>query len=50
MMNVPGVLFDDPEVMAKIEAAKKYGKPVDGHAPGLKGKDLEKIYKCQYLN
>ncbi|MBO9153422.1 adenine deaminase [Chitinophaga sp. GCM10012297] len=39
MMNYPGVLHQDPEVMAKIAAAKRYGKPVDGHAPGLRGKD-----------
>lgn len=37
MMNWPGVLHRDEEVMAKIEAARKRGKPVDGHAPGLKG-------------
>ena len=37
MMNYPGVLFNDKEVIAKIESAKKVGKPVDGHAPGLKG-------------
>lgn len=37
MMNFPGVLNKDAEVMAKIEAAKKMGKPVDGHAPGLMG-------------
>lgn len=37
MMNFPGVLHHDPEVMAKIASAKKYGKPVDGHAPGLMG-------------
>lgn len=37
MMNYPGVLNKDPEVMAKIDAAKQSGKPVDGHAPGLKG-------------
>lgn len=37
MMNFPGVLQEDPEVMAKIAAAKKYNKPVDGHAPGLRG-------------
>lgn len=42
MMNFPGVLFDDAEVMKKLEAAHKYGKPVDGHAPGLRGKDIEK--------
>lgn len=39
MMNFPGVLHADPEVMAKIAAAQKAGKPVDGHAPGLRGKD-----------
>ncbi len=37
MMNFPGVLHKDPEVMAKIAAAKAAGKPVDGHAPGLRG-------------
>lgn len=39
MMNYPGVLHKDPEVMAKIAAAQQHGKPVDGHAPGLRGKD-----------
>jgi adenine deaminase len=39
MMNFPGVLSKDPEVMAKIEAAHRLGKPVDGHAPGLRGAD-----------
>ncbi len=39
MMNYPGVLYKDPEVMAKIAAAKKSRKPIDGHAPGLKGND-----------
>ncbi|MDR1756659.1 MAG: adenine deaminase [Culturomica sp.] len=42
MMNVPGVLSADPVVMDKLSAAKKYGLPVDGHAPGLKGEDLKK--------
>ena len=37
MMNYPGVLAGDAEVMRKIEAAKRHGKPVDGHAPGLTG-------------
>lgn len=37
MMNFPGVLHDDPEILAKIAAAKASGKPVDGHAPGLRG-------------
>jgi len=39
MMNVPGVLNDDPDVRAKIEAARKRGKPRDGHAPGLRGEE-----------
>jgi adenine deaminase len=37
MMNFPGVLHKDPQVMEKIAAAKKVNKPVDGHAPGLRG-------------
>ncbi len=37
MMNFPGVLGGDPECLAKIAAAHKRGKPVDGHAPGLRG-------------
>ena len=37
MMNFPGVLHKDPEVLAKIAAAQKVNKPVDGHAPGLRG-------------
>ena len=43
MMNWPGVLGQDPVVMAKIKAAKEAGKPVDGHAPGLKG-DMARKY------
>jgi adenine deaminase len=39
MMNYPGVLFKDPSVLAKLEAAKRAGKPIDGHAPGLMGED-----------
>lgn len=42
MMNFPGVLNQDPEVIAKIVSAKKYQKPVDGHAPGLRGELAEK--------
>lgn len=42
MMNFPGVLFEDEEVMAKLALARKYGKPVDGHAPGLSGDALKK--------
>lgn len=42
MMNYPGVLARDPLVMDKIAIAKQYGRPVDGHAPGLKGADAER--------
>ncbi|MBQ8760293.1 MAG: adenine deaminase, partial [Bacteroidales bacterium] len=42
MMNYPGVLFDDNEVIKKIESAKRHNKPVDGHAPLLHGNDLVK--------
>lgn len=42
MMNWPGVLNDDPEVLSKIKSARKRNKPVDGHAPGLKGDDAAK--------
>lgn len=42
MMNYPGVLFDDEEVLKKIAWAKHYNKPVDGHAPGLRGEPLKK--------
>jgi len=42
MMNFPGVLHHDEEVEAKINSAKIYNKPVDGHAPGLRGEDAKK--------
>jgi len=42
MMNFPGVINDDLEVLEKINSAHNLGKPIDGHAPGLKGKDLRK--------
>lgn len=41
MMNYPGVLFKDPEVMEKLRIAKKIGKPIDGHAPGLRGDEAK---------
>jgi adenine deaminase len=41
MMNFPGVLYKDDEVMKKIAASKKVGKPVDGHAPGLRGEQAK---------
>src|SRR6185503_1055845 len=42
MMNFPGVLHEDEEVMKKISAAHHLLKPVDGHAPGLRGEDAKK--------
>ncbi|WP_055443372.1 adenine deaminase [Lacinutrix himadriensis] len=42
MMNYPGVLFDDEEVLKKIAHAKQNNKPVDGHAPGVRGEDITK--------
>ncbi len=46
MMNFPGVLHHDPEVMKKIAHAKKCNKPVDGHAPGLMGEDAVKYIQA----
>ncbi len=46
MMNYPGVLFNDPMVMEKIKIAHELGKPVDGHAPGLKGEDARKYIQA----
>ncbi|MCW3785180.1 adenine deaminase [Plebeiibacterium sediminum] len=42
MMNFPGVIYEDEEVLKKIKLAHKYGKKIDGHAPGLVGEDLKK--------
>ena len=42
MMNHPGVIIGHEDIIKKISWAKKYNKPVDGHAPGLRGKDLTK--------
>lgn len=42
MMNYPGVINNDPEVVGKVKAALKVGKVVDGHAPGVLGDDLVK--------
>lgn len=42
MMNYPGVLYDDDEVMKKLAWAKHFNKPIDGHAPGLRGEDVSK--------
>src|SRR5216117_850548 len=40
MMNMPGVLYGDEQVLAKITATQQHGLVVDGHAPGLHGRDL----------
>jgi adenine deaminase len=50
MMNFPGVLFGDEEVMLKIAAAQALGKPVDGHAPGLRGEDAKRYIQAAPLN
>ena len=42
MMNYPGVLYDDAVVLEKIKIAQKYKKPIDGHAPGLRGEQAKK--------
>jgi len=42
VMNVPGVLQGDPDLMAKLEVAKSFHKPIDGHAPGLRGDALKR--------
>jgi len=42
MMNFPGVINRDPWEMRKIEIAKSYNKPIDGHAPGVTGDDARK--------
>lgn len=46
MMNFPGVLFNDEEVMKKIKHARELGKPVDGHAPGLRGEDAKRYIQA----
>ena len=58
MMNYPGVLFNDSEVLKKLESAKRHNKPIDGHAPLLSGDDLKKYcaagistdHECSNLN
>jgi adenine deaminase len=46
MMNFPGVLHNDEEVFAKIDSAQNYDKPVDGHAPGLRGEEAKKYIEA----
>jgi adenine deaminase len=40
MMNYPGVIAGDPQVAAILQIARNHKKPLDGHAPGLRGRDL----------
>jgi adenine deaminase len=46
MMNYPGVIYDDPGIKAKMDVAKKHGKPIDGHAPGVRGDDIKKYIEA----
>lgn len=46
MMNFPGVIQRDPVVMQKLAIAKRHGKRIDGHAPGLRGQDLRAYVKA----
>ncbi len=46
MMNFPGVLFKDDEVMKKIAASLALNKPVDGHAPGLRGEQAKQYIEA----
>ena len=58
MMNYPGVLAGDKEGMQKIGAARRHGKPVDGHAPGLTGSQRKQyadagittVHECSTLD
>lgn len=47
VMNVPGVLADDVEMMDKIHLAQGLGLRIDGHAPGLSGTGLRKYANAQ---
>lgn len=46
MMNFPGVIYKDEEVLKKLASAKKHGKPIDGHAPGLTGEDMQHYFNA----
>ena len=58
VMNFPGVINMDPEILRKLDAARRFGKRIDGHAPGLKGDDLKKYvnagistdHECSSIN
>ncbi|MBC7694033.1 MAG: adenine deaminase [Burkholderiales bacterium] len=44
MMNFPGVIYKDEEVLKKLASAKKHNKPIDGHAPGLMGDQMKHYF------
>ena len=44
MMNFPGVIYNDDEVLKKIASSKKHKKPIDGHAPGLMGEGMKTYF------
>lgn len=46
MMNFPGVIYKDEEVLKKLASAKKHGKPIDGHAPGLTGEAMQHYFNA----
>jgi adenine deaminase len=46
VMNFPGVIMGDEDMLAKIAIAKELGKPVDGHSPALRGEDLTKYIEA----
>lgn len=46
MMNFPGVLHEDADVVMKIRLAQAFNKPVDGHAPGLRGAEAKKYIEA----
>jgi len=46
MMNFPGVINRNPEVMGKIEVAKRYNRKIDGHAPEISGRKLKKYVEA----
>jgi adenine deaminase len=46
MMNFPGVINADEEVLKKLQAAKKHNKPIDGHAPGLMGNLMQSYFSA----
>lgn len=46
MMNFPGVIYNDEEVLKKLASAKKHKKPIDGHAPGLMGDEMKTYFNA----